>query len=217
MGRHSLVRESKRRGAARTALVVGAVAGTAAIPVASAMAQTISIPGAGNVDVPEVPQNVQQQLLSPQVQGLIHQAPPQMQQTITQVVNQITHAAIPAPAPAPAPQSVGLRALQAAQSRIGTPYVWGGQAPGGFDCSGLVKWSYAQAGIEMPRTSFEQAQVGRPVPLDQMQPGDVVIMNGGNHAALYAGNGKILQASTFGEPVDYGSLHDGSVYTVRRL
>jgi cell wall-associated NlpC family hydrolase len=196
------------------------------MPAIPAMAQTISIPGVGNFDIPDVPQNVRDAVASPQVQSVIKQVAPQAPQVAaaaTAVVDQVTHPQAAAPAPAPGASfafgaTAGQRALAAAQTQIGTPYVWGGQAPGGFDCSGLVKWSYAHAGVKMPRTSFEQAHVGAPVPLSQLQPGDVIIYNGGSHAALYAGNGKILQAATYGEPVKYSDMHSaGEIYTARRI
>jgi len=78
VGRHSLVRESKLRGPVRGAILVGAVAGTtAALPVIPAMAQTISVPGVGNFDIPDVPQNVTDTANSPQVQSVFHS--PQVQ------------------------------------------------------------------------------------------------------------------------------------------
>jgi cell wall-associated NlpC family hydrolase len=202
------------------------------MPAIPAMAQTISVPGMGNFDMPDVPQNMADAVNTPQVhaaygsaqvQGLLNQAPPQVKQVVTQVVNQVMHPEAKPQAPVAGPTmsvgaTAGQRALDAARTQIGTPYVWGGQAPGGFDCSGLVKWSYAHAGIRMPRTSFEQAHVGAPVSLHDLRPGDVIIYNGGAHAALYAGNGKILQAATYGEPVQYGSIHDGGeIYTMRRI
>jgi cell wall-associated NlpC family hydrolase len=196
------------------------------------MAQTISVPGVGNFDMPDMPRNVTDTLNSPQVQAtynspqvqsLINQSPIQVKQVVTQVANQVMHPEAVPGAPVPGPTmavgaSAGQRALDAARTQIGTPYVWGGQAPGGFDCSGLVKWSYSHAGVEMPRTSFEQAHVGAPVSFHDLRPGDVIIYNGGEHAALYAGNGKILQASTYGEPVKYSNIHDGGdIYTMRRI
>lgn len=196
---------------------MGAVGATAALP-AMASAQTISVPGVGNFDVPDLPQNIQDMASTPQAQQIIHQAPAQVQQ----VVQQVVHPQTPAPAVAgpviPIGATKGQVALDAARTQIGTPYVWGGQAPGGFDCSGLVKWAYANAGIQMPRTAFEQAHVGAPVGMNEIRPGDVIVYNGGEHAALYAGNGQILQASTFGEPVKYSPVHDGGhIYTIRRL
>lgn len=202
------------------------------MPAIPAMAQTISVPGVGNFDMPDVPQNVtdaanspqvQAAFNSPQVQGLIDQAPVQVKQVVTQVANQVMHPEAMPAAPVAGPTmefgtTAGQRALDAARTQIGTPYVWGGQAPGGFDCSGLVKWSYAHAGVRMPRTSFEQAHVGAPVSFRDLRPGDVIIYNGGSHAALYAGNGKILQAATYGEPVKYSPMNaGGEIYTMRRI
>jgi peptidoglycan DL-endopeptidase CwlO len=224
VGRHSLVRESRLRGPVRGALLAGAVAGsTAAMPAVPAMAQTLSIPGVGNIDIPDLPQNVRDAAASQQVQDAIKQIAPQAPQVAaaaSAVVEQVAH---PSAAPVAGPSfeigaTSGQRALDAARTQIGTPYVWGGQGPGGFDCSGLVKWSYAHAGVHMPRTSFEQAHVGAPVSLNDLRPGDVIIYNGGSHAALYAGNGRILQASTSGEPVKYSDMHSaGEIYTARRI
>ena len=64
--------------------------------------------------------------------------------------------------------------LRAALSRHGLPYVWGAAGPGSFDCSGLVQWSFAQAGIRMPRVAADQARTGPAVPASQLQPGDLL-------------------------------------------
>ena len=65
-------------------------------------------------------------------------------------------------------------AVQAALTRIGSPYSWGGSGPNAFDCSGLVMWAFQQAGISLPHSSQALAQGGQPVDMSQMQPGDVV-------------------------------------------
>ncbi|MBV7302803.1 C40 family peptidase [Corynebacterium sp. TAE3-ERU2] len=91
--------------------------------------------------------------------------------------------------------TAGARAVAAAESQLGTPYVWGGTTPDGFDCSGLVQWSYAQAGVELPRMAHEQA-VGRQVSADELQLGDLVVWDG--HVAMYAGEGMMIEA---GDPV----------------
>ena len=107
-------------------------------------------------------------------------------------------AAAPPPVPAPAQESgsaVGAAAVEAAKSQIGTPYVWGGAAPGGFDCSGLTSWAYRQAGLEIPRVAADQT-VGRQVSYQELQPGDLVLWSG--HAAMYAGGGMMIEA---GSPV----------------
>ena len=107
-------------------------------------------------------------------------------------------AAAPPPEPTPAHEegsAVGAAAVEAAKSQIGTPYVWGGAAPGGFDCSGLTSWAYRQAGLEIPRVAADQT-VGRQVSYQELQPGDLVLWSG--HAAMYAGDGMMIEA---GSPV----------------
>jgi cell wall-associated NlpC family hydrolase len=100
-------------------------------------------------------------------------------------------------------------ALAAAQTRIGAAYVFGDNGPHYFDCSGLTQWAYAQAGISLPRTSYAQEDVGAHLTLSQLQPGDLVIMNGGEHVGLYAGHNYILHAPHTGADVRYESLSDG--------
>jgi len=120
--------------------------------------------------------------------------------------------------PAPIiPQSAGDRALDAARSKVGAAYAYGSSGPNAFDCSGFVQWAYRQAGISLPRTSFEQANVGAPVAFGDLRPGDIVVTNGGGHAGVYAGDGQILHASTYGVPVGYAPLSQYSVYSIRRM
>lgn len=111
-------------------------------------------------------------------------------------------AVAPPPPPPPEPataheagSAVGAAAVEAAKSQVGTPYVWGGAAPGGFDCSGLTSWAYSQAGLEIPRVAADQT-VGKQVPYEELQPGDLVLWSG--HAAMYAGDGMMIEA---GSPV----------------
>ncbi|WP_298591370.1 C40 family peptidase [uncultured Kocuria sp.] len=74
----------------------------------------------------------------------------------------------------------------------GTGYVWGGTAFGAWDCSGFTKWAYAQNGIELPRTSFQQ--IAAATPTTNPQPGDLVSQNGGAHIGIYIGGGKMISA-----------------------
>ena len=111
----------------------------------------------------------------------------------------------------------GAAAVQAALTRLGDPYVWGGSAPGAFDCSGLVMWSYQQAGVFLPHSSQMQAGGGQAVSADQMQPGDVVTYySDASHVGLYIGDGMIVHASTFGVPVAVESVNNAPIYNVRR-
>ncbi|MCG7261649.1 hydrolase [Corynebacterium sp. HMSC056E09] len=96
----------------------------------------------------------------------------------------------------------GSAAVEAALSRIGAPYGWGATGPDVFDCSGLMVWSYQQMGKSIPRTSQAQLAGGTPVPLDQLQPGDIVgYYPGVTHVGMYIGDGQIVHASTYGVPV----------------
>ncbi|MFE7420781.1 NlpC/P60 family protein [Rhodococcus sp. NPDC057529] len=111
----------------------------------------------------------------------------------------------------------GTSALQAGMTRIGDPYVWGATGPDQFDCSGLVVWAYKQIGKTLPRSSQAQASGGTPVSRDELQPGDVVLFyNDASHVGLYAGNGNILHASTFGVPVKIESMAKFPFYGARR-
>nr|WP_063709833.1 C40 family peptidase [Nocardia transvalensis] len=105
---------------------------------------------------------------------------------------------MPAPsAPAATPEKTrGERAVEAAESKLGAAYGYGSAGPDAFDCSGLVQWSYGQAGVDVPRTSYDQLSAGTPVGLDELEPGDMVSFYGGGHSALYAGDGKVIHAGT---------------------
>ncbi|MER5595707.1 NlpC/P60 family protein [Streptomyces sp. NPDC002265] len=99
-------------------------------------------------------------------------------------------------------------AFSAAQSRIGSPYVYGATGPSSFDCSGLTSWAYAQAGVSIPRTSQAQANAGtRIYSQSDLQVGDLVIFYGDqHHVGLYAGNGQVLHAPRTGTVVRYESI-----------
>ncbi|WP_245672504.1 C40 family peptidase [Nocardia anaemiae] len=109
-------------------------------------------------------------------------------------------AATPGPAVSPE-RTHGAIAVDAARGKVGTAYSMGATGPDAFDCSGLVQWSYRQAGVKVPRTSYEQLSSGTPVSWDELEPGDVVSFYGGGHSALYAGEGKVIHASTYGTGV----------------
>ena len=124
---------------------------------------------------------------------------------------------------AAAGQSQIVTMLNAALSRQGMPYVWGAAGPTSFDCSGLVQWSFAQAGVRMPRVAADQARTGPAVSVSQLQPGDLLFYHTDptdpgyiSHVAIYLGGGKMIQAPQTGEnvevvPADTGSEFAGAV------
>lgn len=123
-----------------------------------------------------------------------------------------------APALGSAPASGrGALAVEAARRAIGTPYVWGGAAPGGFDCSGLTQWAYAQAGVSIPRTSQGQRDAGRRVPLGEAKPGDLVTYRAdASHVAMYVGGGQVVHAPYPGAAVRYDPVGMMPVASVTR-
>ncbi|HEX4219466.1 MAG TPA: NlpC/P60 family protein, partial [Acidimicrobiales bacterium] len=123
----------------------------------------------------------------------------------TTYVNEVLSfaAAYSAPASVPAPASqAAATAISYAEAQMGTPYLWGGETPGvGFDCSGLTQAAYKAAGITIPRTSEEQWVALAHVPLDELQPGDLVFFNPGEdipglpgHVGIYLGNDEMVDA-----------------------
>ena len=119
--------------------------------------------------------------------------------------------------------------LRAALSRVGMPYVWGAEGPRAFDCSGLVQWSFAQAGLVMPRVAADQARTGAAVPVNRLQPGDLLFYHTDptaptyiSHVAIYLGKGYMIQAPEPGEnvevvPVALGSEFAGAVSVSPRI
>jgi cell wall-associated NlpC family hydrolase len=97
-------------------------------------------------------------------------------------------------------------ALAFAMSQIGDPYVYGGTGPDGWDCSGLVMKSWAAAGVSIPRVVGPQVAAGRPVPMDQLEPGDIVAYGDMSHDGLYVGNGRVVHAPRPGKSVEITSL-----------
>lgn len=112
----------------------------------------------------------------------------------------------------------GAIAVQAALTRVGSPYSWGAAGPSAFDCSGLVMWSFQQAGISLPHSSQALAAGGQPVSRDQLQPGDVInFYSDASHTGIYVGDGMVVHASTFGQPVKVVPLDGaGPFYNARR-
>jgi cell wall-associated NlpC family hydrolase len=118
----------------------------------------------------------------------------------------------------PSGTGAGVRALRAAAGQLGKAYRWGAEGPRNFDCSGLTSFSFRQAGITLPRSSSQQARVGRPVAFGDLQPGDLVFFhNPVSHVGIYAGGGKMIHAPQTGDVVRYSSVNRGSFSGARRL
>jgi cell wall-associated NlpC family hydrolase len=100
-----------------------------------------------------------------------------------------------------APTAAAQKAVDAALSVLGTPYLWGGTSPStGMDCSGYMQWAYKQAGIMLPRTAAQQHAFGTPVPRDQLQPGDLVAYYSPvSHIGMYIGNGQMVHEPDTGD------------------
>lgn len=108
-------------------------------------------------------------------------------------------------------------AVDAALSKIGSPYVWGATGPSSFDCSGLIYWSFQQQGITVPRTSQAQMAGGMPVGADELEPGDIIgYYPGATHVGLYIGDGLIVHASDYGIPVQVVHLDSAPIFGARR-
>jgi NlpC/P60 family/Transglycosylase SLT domain len=100
--------------------------------------------------------------------------------------------------------------IGAAQSQLGKPYVFGsGPDTSSFDCSDLIQWAYAQSGINIPRTTYQQIHVGRGVAWKDLQPGDLIFPTT-HHVVMYVGNGKVIAAPHTGTVVQYQPVSDFS-------
>lgn len=116
----------------------------------------------------------------------------------------------------PAAQSL----LDTAAQYLGTPYVWGGTTPAGFDCSGFVQYVYAQNGISINRVADDQLHgTGTYISsMSDLQPGDLVFFGSGDyasHVGMYVGNGTMIHSPSTGKSIMYTSIVDSSYYTAK--
>jgi len=112
----------------------------------------------------------------------------------------------PSAPPPVAPPATHGGVVGIAMQYLGTPYVWGGASPGGFDCSGFVMYVYAQVGVSLPHSSYAQYGMGSPVSRSDLQPGDLVFFDGLGHVGIYVGGGSFIHAPHTGDVVKISSL-----------
>lgn len=101
-----------------------------------------------------------------------------------------------------------------AKKHLGAPYRWGGSSPEGFDCSGFVRYVYAQVGISLPHNAAEQYRHGAPVSRDQLKPGDLVFFDRLRHNGIYVGGRRFIHAGRSGKRVGISRL-DEEWYSAR--
>lgn len=143
---------------------------------------------------------------------------------INPTVSAVSKATTPSPATTSVPTSANVsrsgdnlsavRIIESAAQYIGTPYRYGGAAPGGFDCSGFTTYIFGQAGISLPRTAADQFSKGVSVEKSDLVPGDLVFFSCGgkgiDHVGIYSGNGRFIHSSSpRSGGVIYSSLSDG--------
>lgn len=110
--------------------------------------------------------------------------------------------------------------LAAAHEQVGKPYVFGsGPDTSSFDCSDLIQYAYKQAGINIPRVTYDQIKTGKTVRWGEFQPGDLIFSNKGGHVVMYVGNGKVIAAPRTGQVVQYQpvSRFKNSFVTAKRV
>jgi cell wall-associated NlpC family hydrolase len=109
-----------------------------------------------------------------------------------------------------ASNETALKAVAHAREMIGKPYRYGGDTPAGFDCSGLVRYSYSRAGISLPRATGAQRSLATPIPVRNLRAGDLVFFDQegkkASHVGLYLGDGRFVHAPSSGGRVRTDSL-----------
>ena len=122
------------------------------------------------------------------------------------------------------PVTLGQQIASQALSYVGTPYVWGGESPDGFDCSGLAYYVFKKYGYQLPRRAQDQMTAGRSISRRELQPGDLVffrIGQGSIHVGIYTGDGRFVHAPQKGKKVELQSLENAwyrrRYHTARRV
>ncbi|MFZ4433019.1 MAG: C40 family peptidase [Microthrixaceae bacterium] len=113
--------------------------------------------------------------------------------------------------PPPPPEPAGNVAMRWAMLTLGTPYRYGGTTPAGFDCSGLMLWSWNLAGVKLPRTAAEQRSATRSIARGELQIGDLVFYRGTGHVGMYIGNDQVVHSPRSGKSVEVIPLDRGGM------
>ncbi|MFG1710997.1 NlpC/P60 family protein [Nonomuraea sp. M3C6] len=171
----------------------------------------------------------------PQNNALVISAPkaglPRLRDSLRKILPQGTQVVVLKPtfeqsptAEPPVPSSRIRVVLAAAAGKLGAPYAWGAEGPDAFDCSGLIQWAFRQAGIRLPRVTHQQFASGPQVPFSEIRPGDLIFWrldptNPGyiSHAAIYWGDGKMIQAPRTGDVVKLVPVHVRNLAGVVRV
>jgi cell wall-associated NlpC family hydrolase len=197
---HHLIAE--QIAAERAAALARERAAQAALAAARA-AQTVSS-GVGGVAVGDVGASSGAASVSQTSQAAAPTPVPEVATSSSTATAPTTQAA-PVPVAPPA-SGVGAQAASIALGEQGVPYVYGGESPGGFDCSGLVAWAYGQVGISLPHSSYALWSVGTHVSESELAPGDLVFFDGLGHVGMYIGGGAFVHAPHTGTVVQVTSL-----------
>ncbi len=234
MAKHRLEQPNRGSKVAKTAVIAGSITvGSLAAAAGPALAAPVHVPNVGTFEIPGITdKQVPQQLQAPQAvpdvatpvaknSGATVEIPNLGKFTVPGISdNQVPNQFKPRLGAPLLPQrlqpTAAQKAVAAAESKIGSPYSYGAAGPNAFDCSGLVYWSYQQAGKTIPRDSYGQLGGGTPVAYENAQPGDILIFNGGGHAGMYLGNGRFIHSSTYGVPVKEDVVKNWQLTGVRR-
>ncbi|GAA3721839.1 cell wall-associated NlpC family hydrolase [Spinactinospora alkalitolerans] len=123
--------------------------------------------------------------------------------------------------PAHAATDVTEEAVDNAESKIGTPYSYGAEGPDAFDCSGLVQWAYGEAGVELPRTTYDQVDAGEKVSTSDLEVGDLLFFyNGPSHVGIYVGDDQMVHAPNSDssvETVDLSGYYEDNMTSAVRV
>lgn len=149
--------------------------------------------------------------LTTQQQAALAADQQQTTRTASSIAGQVSRSATrtPTPSVSGSASSRAKAALEFAIAQVGKSYVLGTEGPNTYDCSGLVMAAYASVGISLPRTTYDQVNVGQAVSRSNLQPGDLVFFyDGPSHVGIYMGNGIMVDARNSRVGVVYTNINE---------